>query len=326
VGQGIIDSNAVEAWKKGRPRRRSSSGAQVPPEKVQKLLEAAEEVYPHLVADALSGEAMNAAVSGYGLAQMLLLARELIPRHGPDYVLVQYGDWLVARSRTHIAPSLLGRVPCPYFYRSDDGRILVQRPVFSTRLFALPVWKYSDERRGAGDYLSFLVQVGLPLNLWEDASLSLKALRQLAGGVPEPAQEEAAVVRAAYGEMAALSEANGAKMIVVIAGQVSADATRAQLEVLDGVQVVDVAAALWRELNADRPGAGAATMDDYLKAYGHWFGSPPKLVDWHPNPSAHAIIAREIVGAIGSRLSPAVPGGPRDPASAGSGGARASGE
>jgi hypothetical protein len=50
VGQGVIDSKAVEAWKKGRLRRRSSSGAQVPPtkllsaEEVQKLLEAAEEV------------------------------------------------------------------------------------------------------------------------------------------------------------------------------------------------------------------------------------------------------------------------------------------
>ena len=115
-------------------------------------------------------------------------------------------------------------------------------------------------------------------------------------------------------------------MIVVIAGKVSAAATRAELEELDGVRVVDIDAALWRELNADRPGAGAATTDDYLKAYGHWFGSPPKLVDWHPNPRAHAIIAREIVAAIGSQLSPAAPGGSRDPASAGSASALASSE
>lgn len=33
-GQGLIESNAVEAWKAGRPRRRSSSAARVAPEKV----------------------------------------------------------------------------------------------------------------------------------------------------------------------------------------------------------------------------------------------------------------------------------------------------
>ncbi len=273
----------------------------------------AQDVYPFLVAEALGGEAKNAAVSGYGLAQMLLLARELIPRHGPDYVLVQYADWLVERSRTHIAPSLLGRVPSPYFYRSEDGRFLVQRPVFSTALFALPVWKYANGRWGAGEYLSFFVQVGLPLYLHEDVTLSLKGLRELAGSVPAPALDGTEVVRTAYGEMAALSEGSGARMIVVIAGKASAPATRVLLEELDGVLVVDIQAALWRELNADRPGAAAATMDDYLKAYGHWFGSPPRLVDWHPNPRAHAIIAREIVGAIRGQLRPAAQAGSPGP-------------
>ena len=36
----------------------------------------------------------------------------------------------------------------------------------------------------------------------------------------------------------------------------------------------------------------------YRLAYGRWRGSAPVLVDTHPNPQAHAIIAAEVVRSI----------------------------
>jgi hypothetical protein len=45
-----------------------------------------------------------------------------------------------------------------------------------------------------------------------------------------------------------------------------------------------------------------------MKPCGHWYGTPPVLVDSHPNPRAHAVIAEEIVTAL-SRHTPAAAGG-----------------
>jgi lysophospholipase L1-like esterase len=44
-----------------------------------------------------------------------------------------------------------------------------------------------------------------------------------------------------------------------------------------------------------------ADKEAYYRRFGHWRGSPPQLVDTHPNPAAHRIIAREIL----RRLAPA---------------------
>jgi len=258
----------------------------------------AEEAYPYLVATSLDGEALNAAVSGYGLAQMVLRARRLIPTHRPDYVLAQCADWLVQRSQSQIAPSLLGKVPTPYFFEADDGRVRVQPPVFSTRLFTLPVWRHANERRGAWEFLSFSWEVGVPLFVHEDLTFSIKRSRELMGVIPKPSPAGDEIVRAAYSELAALSKANGARLVLVTVGHVTGTATRAWLEGLEGVDQVDAETALWNELATEGNGSERPTAQAYLKAYGHWHGSPPVLVDWHPNPRAHAVVAREVIKVL----------------------------
>jgi hypothetical protein len=262
----------------------------------------AEQTYPYLVASALGGEAENAAEGGYGLAQMVVRGRGLIPRLKPDYVLAQCSDWLVSRSQTQTAPSLIGRVPTPYYYQADDGRVLLHPPVFSTRLFDLPVWRYANPRRGASEFLSFLWQVGLPLTVDEDLTFSAKRIRELAGRVPVPCKDGDAIVRAAYTELATLARANGARLVVVIVGKVTGEKRRAWLERLPGVVLVDAEAALWSQLGIAAEGPRAPGQAAYLKTYGHWFGSPPVLVDWHPNARAHAVVAGEVVRVLRESL------------------------
>ena len=46
-----------------------------------------------VVAQGLGGTVLNAGKCAYGLSQMLILARRLIPRYRPDYVLVQFSPW-----------------------------------------------------------------------------------------------------------------------------------------------------------------------------------------------------------------------------------------
>ena len=39
-------------------------------------------------------------------------------------------------------------------------------------------------------------------------------------------------------------------------------------------------------------------LENYNQKYAHWRGSPPKIVDRHPNETAHQIIAETIVSQI----------------------------
>ncbi len=55
----------------------------------------AEDTFCDIVARRLGGTCLNAGQQAYGLSQMLILARRLIPRHRPEIVLVQYSSWLV---------------------------------------------------------------------------------------------------------------------------------------------------------------------------------------------------------------------------------------
>src|SRR5215470_8398141 len=71
----------------------------------------AEDTYPYLVGQNLGGSAHNAAVSSYGLSQMLILARRLVPAQKPDYLLVQYSPWLVSRALDPFAPTYFGKLP-----------------------------------------------------------------------------------------------------------------------------------------------------------------------------------------------------------------------
>ena len=54
----------------------------------------AEETFAYRTAKQLGASVMNAGVAGWGLAQMVMRARQTIPSIKPDKVIVQYSTWL----------------------------------------------------------------------------------------------------------------------------------------------------------------------------------------------------------------------------------------
>jgi hypothetical protein len=44
-----------------------------------------------------------------------------------------------------------------------------------------------------------------------------------------------------------------------------------------------------------------ADPDAYYRRFAHWRGTPPVLVDTHPNAAAHHIIAEEILRRLAAR-------------------------
>jgi len=255
---------------------------------------AAEDTYTHRVARLVGGTPLNTAKGGYGLAQMLILARRDIPRYLPEYVIAQYSFWLVGRGTRGFGRSRLGVVPFPYLTLDDDGSVRVNPPLFEARGFSLPFHQYDDERVGVGSYLSFLLTVALPLHVHDDLQMAGFTLRRGSGALAHPPQEPKdprPLERAVYREIADLCRANGSQL-VILRLSTHGDVYRGDpREFGTGAVVVDAQRELELRVEGKPPG-------EYARLFQHWRGDPPRLVDSHPNPEAHRIIARAIVRGL----------------------------
>jgi hypothetical protein len=224
---------------------------------------------------------------------MLILARRLIPSHKPDYVIAQYSPWLISRSLRPFAPTYGGKSPTPYFYK-DDG-LALHPPVFPTTLGDLSLESYRNTPKSIVDFISFLWNTGLPLFIYDDFNMSRYLFKKAIGLIPKPAtNEKNIVVGYVYEAIASLARENGSRLIIVALGN-SADPVPVptQLFPSDSI-IVDAHATLLEQLSI-------VNKDNYEKAYAHWRGSPPMIVDSHPNEKAHQIIADEILSKIKNR-------------------------
>lgn len=247
----------------------------------------AEETFAERVGQATDGTPLNAGKCSYGLSQMVLLARQLVPELKPDYVVVQYSPWLVDRAMNPFMPSRFGKLPGPYYSNEKNGEIRIQPPVFSTKLFDLPI----DEFRGNTDqgFLSFVCRVGAPLYMNDLWNMTLHRARCIINVAPKPATDREGVIRTAYEDMSSVCQEQDARMVVLILGN-----SMNRIEIPKGlrtseVQLVDAQQALIDRLKISQ---------QYGRVYKHWRGTPAKQVDGHPNAHAHAIIAETLVRAI----------------------------
>lgn len=249
----------------------------------------AESTFPYLVGKRLGGSTRNAGICSYGLAQMTILAQDLIVAQKPDFVIAQYSTWLVNRAVNPFAPSYFGKLPSPYFYDSEPVRIAP--PIFKTKVMELPIDKYRHTEKGMLDRLRFLWDVGLPLAIHDDFHMVVYYLKRALNLKPVPTSEKTKVIEHAYREIADATKDAGARLVIVVLGR-NAETTDIPRDLFppDAI-VVDAQSALLAKLSEK-------TNEAYSKAYKHWRGNPPKVVDGHPNERAHNIIADEIVWHI----------------------------
>jgi len=252
----------------------------------------ARDTYPYLVGQSLTGTTKNAGCCSCGLSQMLILAGRLIPAHKPDYLIVQYSPWLISRSLRPFAPTDGGKSPGPYFY-GDEG-VALHPPVFSTNITNFPIERYRSTPKSIINFISFLWNAGLPQFIYDDFNMSRYMFKRAIGVIPKPASDENNIVRYVYEEIASLARENGSRLIIVVLGN-SADPVPVPTHLLPSDStIVDVHATLLERLSI-------VSKENYKKAYAHWRGSPPRIVDTHPNEKAHQIIANEILSKIKNR-------------------------
>jgi hypothetical protein len=256
----------------------------------------AEHTWPHLVASDLGGTELNAGKCAYGLAQMLLLARRLIPQYRPDYVLVQFSTWLPERGTSGFARATFGNVPVPFLLLRSDGTVGVHPPVFQTLVFDLPFHEFDNRHRGMGEFFRFFFRAGAPLFVRDDLNMTAYALKRALGRLPQAEQDRARqnreeLNRVVYAEIGRVVAENSARMVIVRLSHPLERDWQPLKELSPGALVVNAQAMLDARVPSRKP-------EDYYKLFGHWRGSPPRLVDTHPNPAAHRVIADAVVRAI----------------------------
>jgi hypothetical protein len=250
----------------------------------------AEDAYPFLVGRSLNGTSKNAGVSGYGLCQMFLLAQKLLPALKPDYLLVQYSPWLVDRAQTPFQELHIGRIPTPYFYEKDS-HFAIHPPVYSAKVFDFPFDRYVNAQGKWSDGWSFYWKVSVPLSVIDGFNRLKYSLYRGIGAIPKPTGSREGLITYVYNEINAIARENGAQTVIVVLGD---DATPVKLNEQwfpSDALVVNAHDSLLKRLPL-------INAENYLKEYAHWRGSPPVVVDAHPNERAHRVITDAIVSAI----------------------------
>lgn len=249
----------------------------------------AENTFSYLVGKSIGGSAKNGGVCSYGLAQMEIVAKKLIPLHKPDYIIVQYSPWLIDRSISQFAPTYFGKVPTPYYVGEENLKIRL--PVFQSNMFELSLDGYRNSQKGFGDFISFLWNVGLPLFVHDDYNMIVFTVNNIFKLKDRPTTNRLAVIRHAYGEIFKAAKGNGARLLIVILGK---DAEPLQIDANlfpSDAMIVNAQDVLLARLSI-------CNRENYIKEYNHWRGSPPHLVDTHPNEKAHRIIAEALASKI----------------------------
>jgi len=250
----------------------------------------AEETFPFIVSEELNLSCINAGVSSYGLAQMVLLAEELIPKIKPKYVIVQYSPWLVERSLRFSAPAHNYFVPAAYF-AEKDGIVSVAAPVYDSRFFFEAARRVKSSYREK--FIPFLFREAIPLSL-RQMRLFLKTGYLLAAGrIPAPSNNPAAAEKFAYEKIKMLAEQYGARCVILNLGDMEYSKKSHKLFANRDV--------LFAEADDDlNEFLKTSPSKNYQTEFCHWIinGTNYSLIDNHPNPKAHRIIALSIVKAI----------------------------
>lgn len=251
----------------------------------------AENSFPYLISKQNEKKYINAGVGGYGLAQMVLLAKELIPKFRPKYVIVQRSPWLVERSLQKFAPSRGGYlIPTPYFSESNDT-INIEPPLFAVDMKTLN--PYDDYKNYKQRFFRYYFEKGLPFFLnqqlkliYGDAKLFFRIKK-----TQSPSSEKSE--RLAYNLIAQIAKMNKAKIVLL---NIHNGPFLFKNDIIMKTSEYTVA-------NADSLLLNRLENNfekNYYKKYAHWavINNDSILIDLHPNEKAHKIIADAILSAL----------------------------
>jgi hypothetical protein len=250
----------------------------------------AEETFPYIVSKETNLSYINAGISSYGLAHMLILAEKLIPNYKPDYVIVQYSPWLVSRSVNMFAPVNFFSLPVPYFAEKNNN-IVLELPVYNS------YFKYFDAHQIKSSYkdsfLKFLFKEAVVFSFYEIWSYLKTQFLLITGQRLRPATNLIEVENYTYNKIRAIAEKNGVTLIVLNLGDIEYSRNSRHLFSDENVYFAEADSFLNEFLKTSH-------SKDYYMEFCHWkpSGRDSILIDYHPNSKAHRLIADSIIKEI----------------------------
>lgn len=250
----------------------------------------AEETFPFLIEKKLNGYSINAGACSYGLSQMLLLAKELVPQYKPDYVVFQHSSWLVLRSLLGYIPAHRSMgIPAPFFDKENN----IVYPLYESNIYNFPTEQYKTTQKSFSDYIGFLYET-FPLYMEDVFKKSIVNVRQFFGLIPSPNKNNSAVERHVISEVNKICKENGSQMIILNLSWPTdkyKNTANFPLDEKENIPVAKADSLMYAQL---------APGESYEKKYYHyrWSGKKMVMVDPHPNPVAEKIIADEVIRVI----------------------------
>ena len=243
----------------------------------------AELTFSHLTAVGLNRSYINAGVCSYGLAQMVVLSKELLAKYKPKYVVLQHSPWLISRATSMYAPVYFGSLPTPYFVLDADS-LKVKPPVYSTKIFSPGFDIIRERETSIKDYFRLA-----HFYLREDVKFIQTKVSMLFGKIEKPTEELEKAEILAYSSMIHVAKKFGTKVVILDLY----DNRSFGLDSLinhEGVAYIDGDTFLMKYL--DQSGS-----KDFNKTFAHWRfdGKDSICVDNHPNELAHKIISQALI-------------------------------
>ncbi len=245
----------------------------------------AEKTFSAIVGDSIHGTSINAGVSSYGFSQMMLLARILIPKYKPDYVVVQNSPWLSERAINRYAPTFGLVIPCPYF-ANVNGTVQIVPPAFSTSCFSLE-WAYDRNKSRLRNFISFYFREGFVVCARDWLNTFLAKYR-----TPKPETDHHVSDKLFFDEVSQIAGNNNSKLIVLNLGDIAATGNTHTILEGKNVKFAEADSVLWKDA-----GFKEKTFQQ-LYYYWGWNGKDSVILDKHPTLKAHAAIAQSIIQTI----------------------------
>lgn len=254
-----------------------------------------EESYPWKLQSLSGYKVYNAGFSGYGLAQMLLRAEEMMKEVHPEFLVVQLSPWLAKRSMSHFAPASHALAPTVPYFAQREGKLEVQHPVFVGNNIGESLASYAGTDRGVLDFLGFTFGVVFPEMVAYDVKLTWTRLGILVGLTATPAESRDAVEAHAIESFESLASEYDAKLVFLLIHDGLEEPRFKSGPGHAMLTYADADAALLEALEDH-------TEDGYRRAYNFWRDG--KLVDRHPNDRANRLIAETVYQAISTLERP----------------------
>lgn len=249
----------------------------------------AENTFPYLIAAEKKMNYVNAAVGGYGVAQMYLQAKQLIPRFKPKYVIVQNSPWLIVRGISEFAPSRGGYLlPTPYF--SDEGSSFqVESPIYHSSVERL--FPAQDRKSYYGKFFKYYIEKGIPYFLREQIQIFFVRCKNILFLKKRPTRRVVEAEQFAYSEIFKIAKQYSVKVILLnLSNSPGSDKCRKLGDRGNNVVIANADSLLYQFLGTDSEIA-------YHKTFCHWSksGKDSVFVDSHPNKLSHRLIAESIL-------------------------------